>query len=245
MGYTLDNHTVERIVNIALSPEGTVDTIRTSQSDLAQATRLLTPLASFVQSQTNSTIDIWKLLNGLFVGYYWFILGDLGQTSPVNFNNSADFLVPLNTSEPLIYHAPTNNLFLNTTLAESVFSDIGLDETIVGAITIPHWAANGPSPKFRWIYLCTEKVLKPFLPLVVSVFGLSFGLLSTIYLGGIQVFGWILSCTGHKRGRTDQRPIKLSSFANKGEDIETGRIDHSPDDSDDSSTSSRRRERSS
>jgi hypothetical protein len=148
MGYTLYNDTAERIIGVNLFPNGTVDTLRTSQSDLTEANKLLRPLTSFAQSQTNVTIDIWKLLNSLFVGYYWFILGDLGQGSLVSYNVPGEFLVPESFSGSLIYHTPKNNLFLNPALARTVFSDIGLnDTTLVNAITIPNWAANEPAPK--------------------------------------------------------------------------------------------------
>jgi len=108
------------------------------------ANSLLMPLTSFAQaqSQPSPTIDSWKLLNSLFVGYYWFILGDLGQPSPVTYNFRSNFLVPSNFSQAPINHTSTNNLFLNTALAGTVFSDIGLHETaLVDAITIPNWAA--------------------------------------------------------------------------------------------------------
>jgi hypothetical protein len=162
------------------------------------------PLTSFAQaqSQTSSTIDIWKLLNSLFVGYYWFILGDLGQLSPVTYNILNDFLLPSNFSEPLINHMFTNNLFRNATLAETVFSNIGLNDTaLVDAITIPKWAANEPLPKFRWTYLCNQRQLKPTLDLIVSVFGLALSLLHGIYFVSIVLLGWILRRCGHKPGQ--------------------------------------------
>jgi hypothetical protein len=175
------------------------DTTRTSQSELAKANSLLVPLKSFAQSRTSPEVDIWKLLNSFFVEYYWFVLGDLGQVSPVTYNNSDGFLVPLNFSRPAILHPSTNNLFLNTTLAGTVFSDIGLNETgtdVVHAITIPNWgAAKKPLPKFRWMYLCNQRWLKPGLDLVVSVFGLALSLLHTIYGVGMKLLGGILWCS--------------------------------------------------
>jgi hypothetical protein len=182
---------------VALSSDGTVDTTRTSQSDLVQANNLLAPLKSFAQSQTSPELDTWKLLNGLFVGYYWFVLGDLAQVSPVTYNTPSGFLVPSSFSQPAILHPSTNNLFLNTTLARTVFSNIGLNGTgaaIVDAITIPNWGATTkPLPKFRWLYLCNQRQLKPWLDLIVSVFGLALSLLHVVYSVGIIVLGWIMS----------------------------------------------------
>jgi len=121
-------------------------------------------------------------------------LGDLGQASPVTFNNPANFLVPLNFSLPLINHTSTNNLFFNTTLARTLFSNIGLNEAAVDAITTPGWAkGNERLAIFRWIYLCNQRQLKPTLDLVVSVFGLSLSLLHGIYTVLIALFGWIYS----------------------------------------------------
>jgi len=220
IGYTLNNDTVETVINVALSSTGIIDTVRTSQSDLAQANNLLLPLTSFAQaqSQAGSTIDIWKLLNGLFVGYYWFILSDLGQDRPVTYNILNDFLLPSNFSQPLINHTSTNNLFLNTTLAGTVFSNIGLDETfLVDAITIPNWAqAKLPLPTLRWTYLCNQRQLKPALDLIVSVFGLALSLLQSIYFVGIEVFEWIFSREGNRPSRFDRLVQRVSQVFRTG-----------------------------
>jgi hypothetical protein len=186
-----------------LSPNGTIDTNRTSQSDLALANSLLRPLTLFAraQSQTSPAIDIWKLLNSLFVGYYWFILGDLGQESPVSYNVPDDFLVSSNFK-----YSWTNNLFLNPTLAGTVFSNVGVNETLVDALTIPNWAENEPLPKFRWTYLCNQRQLKPALDLVVSVFGLALSLLHSVYVVSILLFGWILWSYGHNADQAQVQP---------------------------------------
>ena len=127
----------------------------------------------------------------------------------MTYNVLKDFLLPSNFSQPLIHHTSINNLFFNTTLAGTVFSNIGLNDTaLVDAITIPNWAAMKP-PKFRWNYLCNQRQLKPTLHLIVSVFGLALSLLHSIYAVFLMLFGLILRTLGlgnWKQNREAARP---------------------------------------
>jgi len=193
-----------KAVTIGLCPyNGTVDT---SQSDFYEAEILLQPLVSFVKSQMNSEFDIWKLLNSLYSGYFWFILSDLGQSSPTTtYNDASQFFVPSNFSQPVLYPS-TNNIILNATLAKAVFTDIGssgTDETVLAVVTTPNRSIEG-DPKFRRIYLCNQRRLKQWMDLLVSVFGLSFSLLASCYAFGLIILRWMVDRdkTKHKTGRS-------------------------------------------
>ena len=185
-GYTIENGTNEQIIDIALAPDGFRRSQRTIQSDLSQANTLLQPLISFVKTQITVPFDIWKLLNALFVGYYWFVLADLGQASPTTYNNSGSYLVPSNFSQPIFYSA-TNNVIFNTTLSRSVFSEVGLNGSAVAAtsfdaIVSSNLTVNPDSegnPRIRRSYYCTVREVKQTLSLLVSVLGLGFSLVGT------------------------------------------------------------------
>jgi hypothetical protein len=184
MGYTRDNETDERIIDISYSTNGSIDFTRTSIADFNQANTLLQPLLSLLQSRTNSSLNIWKVLNTLFIGYYWFILFDLGETSPTIYSNSSQYLVPLDFSQPISY-PNTNNIILNSTLSTLIFSNTILDirpdkveemDDILEAIALFNGASNG-DPRIRRIYLCTERQRKQVMNLLVSVFGQGLGLI--------------------------------------------------------------------
>lgn len=187
-GYTLENDVVEKFIDIAYLPNGSIDFTRTSTDDFTKANNLLQPIVSFVQTHNSSEFDIWKVLNGLFVGYYWFVLADLGQTSPTTYPNSGQFLVPSNFSQPIFYPS-ANNIILNTDLSRTVFSNIGSngsDETasVLHAVTGSNRSVEA-NPRIRRIYLCTVRQRKPFISLVVSIFGVGFSLIATFYSCGL------------------------------------------------------------
>jgi hypothetical protein len=175
---------VEKIIDVAFLPNGTIDLDYTSTSDFTQASSLLQPLQSFIQTQTNSTVDIWNVMNALFVGYYWFILADLGHSSPTTYENSGQFLVPSNFSQPTS-HSSTNNILLNSSLSSVVFSQIesnGSDElAAVLEIVTRSNQSLGDDPRIRRIYLCTLRQRKQFVNLIVSVFGVGFSLIAAFY----------------------------------------------------------------
>jgi hypothetical protein len=74
----------------------------------------------------DSTFDLWKLLNWIFVGYYWAFLADLGQVAPTAYDRTV-----ANNPLPVIY-ASTNNVFVNETLF-NIYS-IYIQETILPII---------------------------------------------------------------------------------------------------------------
>jgi hypothetical protein len=183
LGYTLETETDERIIDISYSTNGSIDFAGTSIEDFNKANSLLQPLISLLQSRTNSSLDIWKVLNTLFTGYYWFILFDLGVTSPTTYSNSGQYLVPLDFSQSISY-PNTNNIILNSTLGSLILSNTTLktspDEAEMDDVLEGIARFNGSSsgdPRIRRIYLCTERKRKQVMNLLVSVFGQGLGLI--------------------------------------------------------------------
>jgi hypothetical protein len=206
LGYTLADDVAEKIIDIAYLPNGTIDFDHTSAGDFTQANSLLEPLLSFIQSQTNSTVDIWNIMNALFVGYYWFVLADLSQSSPTTYENSGQFLVPSNFSQP-VSHASANNIILNSTLSKIVFSQIGSNGSdelaaVVETVTRSNQTLGG-DPRIRRIYLCTLRQRKQFVNLIVSVFGVGFSLIATFYACGLEVL--TKGNIGREDGANNQR----------------------------------------
>jgi hypothetical protein len=162
---------------------GSVDS---SEKDFAQAATLLQPLASFIESRINSGIDIWKVLNALYIGYYWFLLADLGHATPTTYPLSNQMLYPSNFSQPDHHHESiTNNVFFNQILFKSVFSNIALNGSqaaqVSDALVSRSNTAWGVDPRIRRIYLCTERQPKRAINIIVSVAGVGFSLIATFY----------------------------------------------------------------
>lgn len=194
LGYSSETDLDENILNIYYSTDGSVDLTRTSTTDFALANNLIQPLLTILQSRSNSSINIWTLLNSLFLGYYWFLLFDLGHASPQIYSNSAArYLVPDNFSQPISYPT-TNNIILNSSLADLIFhrnpvltnpSPVGEYKfvpsgemrQVLDAITRFNGSVSGDS-RIRRIYLCTERTRKQVMDLLVSVFGQGFGLIA-------------------------------------------------------------------
>lgn len=205
LGYTLVDD-VEKIVDVAFLPNGSIDLSHTSTTDFTQASSLLLPLQSFIQTQTNSTIAIWNIMNALFLGYYWFVLADLGHSSPTTYENSGPFVVPSNFSQPTS-HSSTNNILLNSTLSNVVFSQIGSNGSdelaaVLDIVTRSNQPLGG-DPRIRRIYLCILRQRKEFVILIVSVFGVGFSLIATFY-------SWSLFClTRYRRAEGERNGIEL------------------------------------
>lgn len=211
IGYTpIDGS--EQILSIGFLANGSIDFTRTSQSELNQGTNLVQPLSSFIQTTTNSTVDIWRVLNALFVSYYWFVLADLGQSAPIMYPNSGQFLVPSKFSNPQMYQ-PSNNPFLYPNLTGTIFSDVawnGSDKFSQVIKTVV--SGNGSvesDPKIRRIYLCTVRQRKRFLILIVSVSGVGLSLIASFYSCGIMGLQKLTQCNEDEMRRRDDWIIPL------------------------------------
>lgn len=137
--YTRNGEMAAIPIYIAFLPTGEVDLNRTSAADLLTATNLLAPSVSQLRSLTldRVEIDIWELLNFVYVGYYWTLLADLGQVSVTNYRPTAPQPLPtwfqVNFSES-IYIPSTNNIFVNASLFDTYSAY--LNSTILPALNL-------------------------------------------------------------------------------------------------------------
>ena len=129
----------------------------------------------------------WNQRHGYFVGYYWFILADLGQRSPVTYDG--EYFLPLNFSR-FNSHNETNNVILNSTLAELIYTNIGSNGTDMIASVLQAARLNRtvePESRFRRIYHCQERRLKKPIPFLVSVGAQGVSLIALFNLLGIYL----------------------------------------------------------
>src|SRR5271169_4759481 len=85
--YTPQNGTQPQYIPISYLPTGEIDVEHTSTDDLQKATRLLNPTIEFLELATrNASLDLFKVLNFVYVTDYWFEILSLGQLSPTTYN---------------------------------------------------------------------------------------------------------------------------------------------------------------
>lgn len=109
-------------IPITYLSSGEIDPIRTSQTNISRANALLEPAVAVLRktaADRGLDFDFWEFMNWFFVGFYWGILADVGQISPVNYDPLPISPLPrlntVNFTAATIYDS-TNNCFVNETL---------------------------------------------------------------------------------------------------------------------------------
>lgn len=146
--------------------------------------------------------DVWRLINWIFVSFYWLILHDLGQITSTTYTYSAYHIIgdPIgvpNASLPAIYHPPSNNIFVNDTLYQ-IFSTYMRDTLApLGKISVPEFKSlnntNQLQPietRFLRSYTCLMRQWKGVLSALVSVLAADYALFFGAYSGFILIAGW-------------------------------------------------------
>jgi hypothetical protein len=96
---------------ISFLPTGKIDAIHTLPEILRNVTLILEPTIMLMQHISGDpAFNIWKLLNFVFVSYYWLLLRDLGEIAPTAYNFS------ISDSPQTTIFPSTNNVFINETL---------------------------------------------------------------------------------------------------------------------------------
>lgn len=183
--YAWPNDIADNFLNITFSATGEIDFNRTKREDFDNANALLAPSFALIHAIAGPGLDIWKLLNWLFVSWYWTLLYDLGQTSVTTY-------VPLRTwiiadfTQPLL-HPPTNNIFVNDTLFQTysnylreILFPLGGYQT--APVFLPLDDTNylkAAEATFLRTYSCTERRLKG--GWFFSVFATDFAFVSGAY----------------------------------------------------------------
>lgn len=173
---------------IVYLPTGEIDT---NSSDLDAANTLLAPSIAVVRLITeDSSFNIWKLINWVWVSYYWTFLYNFGEIAPTTYgyaslppgSDFAAFGSP-NFSQPIIY-PPTNNIFYNETLFE-IYSDYlrntlyplyGTLTSYIAVPSLPQFIPVQDDNRLQAVqvfiattYSCTVTQLKGWVSVLVSV----------------------------------------------------------------------------
>lgn len=170
---------------------------RTSAAVLENATKILAPTQDLLRSVTEiENLDFLKLVNWLFVSFYWIFLADFGQISPTIYGKG-----DLNFSLPFEY-PPTNNIFVNETLFEIYYTYMlqFILPIIRGDqpdLTTPHFPPLNATNRlqqtdvlFLKSYSCVERQLKGFVSTTISVIVANYALINGPYAVLVFIVGW-------------------------------------------------------
>jgi len=190
----------------------------TKPEDLALANIILQPMTTLVHTFFDPTLDIWRLINWIFVSFYWLILHDLGQIAPTTYAYEAYNIIgdPIgvpNASIPAAYHPPTNNIFINDTLYQIYASYMRNDLVPLGQLlSVPDFMPLDDSNQLQTLdcrflrsYNCLERQWKGILSAVVSVLVADYALFFGAYSILILVAGWLQK----KKYKFCKSPIQL------------------------------------
>lgn len=198
--YIPNGGTQEQHYSVSFLPTGELDMLHTPPGDLLNATLLLAPTIASLQNATgNDRMDIWKVITWVSVTDYWLVLYDLGQISPTLYNSLPDGTVDF--SDPITFPS-TNNIFINESLFE-IFSET-LNDTILPLIrlalpntTLPesmpltdHNQLEPYDATFYRSYTCSERRLKGWFSVMISVLAADYALIGGAYNLSIFILGW-------------------------------------------------------
>jgi len=190
-------------IPLVFLPTGELDLSLTNASDLQLANNILSPTVALL-NKFQPTLDIWKLLNWIFVSFYWTILADFGQVAPTTFYYLSDVsetgsVSIVNLTAPTVY-PPTNNIFVNESLFE-IYESYLRNELLLAlapSLFVPPFAplnsTNRLEPKdveFVQNYSCWKRAWKSFwLDAVVSVLVAQYSLFFGTFSFFLLVAAW-------------------------------------------------------
>ena len=167
-----------------------------SPENLTAANNLLAPTIQLLREATgDSTFDIWRFFNWVYVTYYWALLADFGLSAPTAY----DFT---NSNYPAAVPFPsTNNIFVNETLFQLYFEYF--NSTIL-PILVRQFDGPPPPPvllnnetRFEPIqktllrsYICSQREKKEALSLIISVIAAEYALIVGAYKVVLIITGW-------------------------------------------------------
>ena len=128
---------------------------------------LLSESFAHLRSETNLDFDPWRLLNWVFVSFYWVFLGSFGQVEPTTYPLAAILTTsPIPDFSRPSFWTSSNNIFVNNTLFE-IYSPYVLDifalETNQTIQFMPLDQSNRLEPQeitFIRGYQCQQRQLK-------------------------------------------------------------------------------------
>jgi hypothetical protein len=205
ISYGFINETINRFIEVIFLPTGEVDLIHTRNTDYATANTLLAPTISLLRS---NQIDLWRLVNWLFVSIYWTTLNDFGLISPTPYVLPSSGFGNADFSHPIPFPS-TNNIFVNATLFDiysSYLRDIILpfigfpDPEFAPVDEVNRLQQTGAT--FLRSYTCTIRQLKNKVGLIFSVWAVVYALVG----GGYKVVMLIVG-TFLKREEDSKSPV--------------------------------------
>jgi hypothetical protein len=183
-----------------------VDTSQTPTSTLSQVDAVLNntirALNANFATPAGIQVNMWQLLNWVFVVQYWSLLYDFGQVQPTLYRKTSSIPTDFTANE----YTDVNNIFVNGTLFEifgSYFQQIiipllnvlAVDGTSLGDGRLYRFeslnSTNHLQPRnvtFNLAYSCTEEQLKKPLSLVISVIVADYTFINPVF-GFIVLFG--------------------------------------------------------
>jgi hypothetical protein len=159
---------------IYFSSTGEVDMTKTDQGNYTNAQALLREAENQLNAKSNLQVDLWKLINWIYVVQYWTLLYDLGQVQPTLYERVGTF--PSHYS-PYTYSV-TNNIFINPALFQ-IYNNY-FQSTIIPLLGIKTAPPTIPPPNstnsltplfvtFQMGYLCTETQQKAWPSLILAI----------------------------------------------------------------------------
>jgi hypothetical protein len=202
MTYAPVNSTNVISLEIAFLPTG--DAI--PSSDLDEANTVLATVIEAVRLFLHDpTFDVWKSLNWVFVSYHWIILHNVGQIAPTSYKGAASGTGFVGIGTPNftapIQYPPSNNIFYNETLF-TIYSDYFTDILVpllakLGrTYTLPPFLPINDQNRLQAVlasfvtsYSCTQRQMKGWLNVVISVLVADYALVIGAYSFVIFVGG--------------------------------------------------------
>ncbi len=149
---------------------------KTNQESFTNAQSLLRnpeSLLSAKASQKGLQIDLWRLINWMYIVQYWTLLDDLGQVQPTLYERTGTFP---GSWTPYTYSA--KNIFINPSLYP--IYDNYFRSTILPLLGIQTAPPNVATPSstdslnprfitFQMGYACTESQQKPWPSLILAI----------------------------------------------------------------------------
>jgi hypothetical protein len=181
--YIISTEFKKNTCNITFSFNGEIDLQNTGIANLNLANQLFSPTIKLLE-QLDHKFNFWKMVNSVFVSFYWTALLDVGSVSPTTYTQQ-DFLVNFSSATT---HPSTNNIFLNSTLFDSYATYWRTSLLPALNWSLPNLPNQTLSDQevvtFSRSYNCLQRRLKAPINLVVSVIAANYVLI----MGGYTVF---------------------------------------------------------
>jgi hypothetical protein len=179
---------------ISFLPTGEIDPIHTLSDTLGKVNLILEPTITLMRLISGDpAFDIWKCFNFLFVGYYWWLLADLGEIAPTAYN------LTFSDSPQTNAYPSTNNIFINETLFQ-IYSEYIMNTLIPFFNSTPGFLPLIPlndATRLRPFettllrsYSCASREMKNWINLIVSVFAADYALIAGSYGLLVIVLSW-------------------------------------------------------